>query len=74
MFDLVSNPKQCHIPGMTIFVLAALAVTVASVFAAQRMAANRSRSPRSWMWSAALLGPLPLALLAVLPPRRSTHS
>jgi hypothetical protein len=37
---------------------------------AQRMAQNRARSPKLWVLAAAFLGPLPLAVLALLPSPR----
>jgi len=59
---------------MIAFGLAALAVTILSVIAAARLAANRARSRRGWMLAAALLGPLPLALLIVLPRRIAANA
>jgi len=46
-----------------------LALTVASVDLARRLAAHKGRARGAWMWSAAFLGPLPLLLLAMLPRR-----
>ena len=43
-----------------------LAVTVLCVFAAQALAI-RNRSRMGWMWAAALLGPIPLVILLLLP-------
>jgi hypothetical protein len=51
--------------------LAALVVAAAAcVFAAGRMARAKGLPPGSWMWWAALLGPLPLLVLALVPARR----
>lgn len=41
---------------------------------AQRMAISRARSPKVWMLLAALLGPLPLAVIAVIPTRHGEHA
>ena len=49
--------------------LIVLALTVVSVDLARRLATHKGRARGAWMWSAALLGPLPLLLLAVLPRR-----
>lgn len=43
-------------------------------FIAQRMAISRARSPKVWMFLAAFLGPVPLAVLAVIPARYGEHS
>ena len=59
---------------MTQFVLAALVVTVFCVIAARVMAANRARLQWAWMLAAALLGPLPLPVLFVLPRRDVGHT
>jgi hypothetical protein len=59
---------------MIAFVLAALAVTIVSVIAAARLAANRARSRRWWMLAAALLGPLPLIVLVTLPRRIAANA
>jgi NO-binding membrane sensor protein with MHYT domain len=37
---------------------------------AGRMAVRRDRSAKLWMWLAAFLGPLPLAVLALIPKAR----
>jgi len=44
-----------------------LAVTVLCVFAAQALAIRKGRSRMGWMWAAALLGPIPLVILLLLP-------
>ena len=49
--------------------LVLLALTVASVELARRLALHKARPRLAWMWSVALLGPLPLLVLAVLPAR-----
>ncbi len=41
------------------------------MIAARRMAAARNRSQKAWMWWAVLFGPIPIAVLAVLPRRKS---
>ena len=41
---------------------------------AQRMAISQARSPKVWMWLAAFFGPLPLAVLAVIPARHDEHA
>jgi hypothetical protein len=57
---------------MLVFAITALAVTICSVLAAARMAANRARSQRVWILAAALFGPLPLPILFALPRRNSS--
>jgi len=47
-----------------------LIVTLLCIALAQRMAIHRDRSAKLWMWVAACLGPLPVAILALLPPNR----
>ena len=37
---------------------------------AGRMAARRDRSAKLWMWLAAFLGPIPIAVLAFIPKTR----
>ena len=44
-----------------------LAVTILCVFAAQALASRKGRSRMGWMWAAALLGPIPLVILLLLP-------
>ena len=44
-----------------------LAVTILCVFAAQALAIRKGRSRMGWMWAAALLGPIPLVILLLLP-------
>jgi len=44
-----------------------LAVTFVCVFAAQALAIRKGRSRMGWMWAAALLGPIPLVILLLLP-------
>ena len=44
-----------------------LAVTFLCVFAAQALAIRKGRSRMGWMWAAALLGPIPLVILLLLP-------
>jgi hypothetical protein len=58
---------------MSAFGIIALAATALSIFVAGRMAERRARPPRPWMWSAALLGPLPLAVLVCLKPRAAAQ-
>jgi len=38
---------------------------------AGRMAVRRARSAKLWMWLAAFLGPVPLAVLAFIPKARN---
>ena len=52
-----------------IYAVVILAVTVLSVDLARRLATHKGRARGAWMWSAALLGPLPLVVLALLPGR-----
>jgi len=47
-----------------------LIVTLLCIALAQRMAIRRGRSAKLWMWLAASLGPLPIAILALLPANR----
>ena len=47
--------------------LAALGVTFLAVYAAQALAVRKGRSRMGWMWVAALLGPIPLLILLILP-------
>jgi hypothetical protein len=44
-----------------------LAVTVASVHLAGRMAERRGRSFKVWAWTAAFVGPLALPLMLLFP-------
>lgn len=44
-----------------------LAVTFLCVFAAQALAIRKGRSRLGWMWTGALLGPIPLVILLLLP-------
>jgi hypothetical protein len=53
-----------------IFLLFVLA-TVLSAYTAQRAAAARGRSPRTWLWLAVFFGPLVLPVVMLLPVRRS---
>ena len=46
-----------------------LAQLVVCVLVARLMAFRRQRSQRAWMWAAALFGPIPLGVLAMLPRR-----
>jgi len=43
------------------------------VFAANKLAVRKGRSPGAWMWATALLGPFPLIPLALLPTRLSAN-
>ncbi len=47
--------------------LIALGITFLAVFAAQALAIRKGRSRLGWMWAAALLGPIPLIILLLLP-------
>ncbi|MGH6749545.1 MAG: hypothetical protein ACRECI_09560, partial [Methyloceanibacter sp.] len=47
--------------------LAALGVTFLAVYAGQALAIRKGRSRMGWMWVAALLGPIPLLILLILP-------
>jgi hypothetical protein len=47
--------------------LIALCITFLAVYAAQILAIRKGRSRMGWMWAAALLGPIPLVILLVLP-------
>ena len=58
--------------GPSVRALFYLSLTFFCVHAAQRLASQRHRSQKAWMWAAALLGPLPLPVLAWLPQRRSS--
>ena len=49
--------------GLLIFTFVCIAL-------ARRMALQRGRSTKAWMWSAAFLGPVPIAILALVPARR----
>jgi len=49
--------------------LVLVVLTFVSVELARRLAAHKGRARVVWMWSAALLGPLPLLVLAILPTR-----
>jgi hypothetical protein len=49
----------------------ALGVTFVAVYAAQMLAIRKGRSRIGWMWAAALLGPIPLLILLVLPSKLS---
>jgi hypothetical protein len=42
-------------------------VTFLCVFAAQALAICKGRSRLGWMWTGALLGPIPLVILLLLP-------
>lgn len=53
--------------GFAAFCIVTLAIVVPCVVAAQRLAFRKHRSPRPWMWATAFLGPLPLAVLVLLP-------
>ncbi len=48
-------------------IIVAVAATFLSVFAAQVLAIRKGRSRLGWMWAAALLGPIPLFILLLLP-------
>jgi hypothetical protein len=47
--------------------LIALGITFVAVYAAQALALRKGRSRMGWMWAAALLGPIPVLILALLP-------
>jgi hypothetical protein len=47
--------------------LIALGVTFLAVYAAQAVAIRKGSSRLGWMWVAALLGPIPLLILLILP-------
>jgi hypothetical protein len=47
--------------------LIALGITFLAVYAAQVLAIRKGRSRMGWMWASALLGPIPLVILLVLP-------
>jgi hypothetical protein len=47
--------------------LIALGITFVAVYGAQILAIRKSRSRMAWMWASALLGPIPLLILLVLP-------
>ncbi|MGE5259669.1 MAG: hypothetical protein ACM3MH_02195 [Actinomycetota bacterium] len=47
--------------------LIALGITFVAVYAAQALALRKGRSRVGWMWAAALLGPIPVLILSVLP-------
>jgi hypothetical protein len=48
-------------------IIVSIAITFLCVFAAQALATRKCRSHMGWMWAAALLGPIPLAILLLLP-------
>ena len=50
--------------------LVLLILLIACVFGAQRLAMWKGRSAVAWMWTTAMLGPVPLAVLALLPSKR----
>lgn len=52
---------------MTLFVL--FAITVVTAYISARIAARRGRSTKAWIWLAALLGPIALLTVALLPAR-----
>lgn len=54
--------------AVILFLAASLAMTFICVDFARRMAVRRGRARLARMWSAALLGPLPLLVLGSLPP------
>jgi hypothetical protein len=43
-----------------------LGITFVAVYAAQDLARRKGRSRMGWMWAAALLGPIPVLILAAL--------
>ena len=49
--------------------LAHLTIAFFCVAIAQWLARRRQRSARAWMWTAALVGPVALGILACLPER-----
>ncbi len=51
--------------------LIALGLTFLAVYGAQVLAARKGRSRLGWMWTAALLGPIPLLILLILPSKLS---
>ncbi len=51
--------------------LIALGITFVAVYGAQMLAARKGRSRLGWMWTAALLGPIPLLILLMLPSKLS---
>ncbi|HEX5280425.1 MAG TPA: hypothetical protein VFW28_10115 [Micropepsaceae bacterium] len=67
------TPQDGIFRVMVVFGLIDLAVTVLCVIWAGRMAGSRARSQRGWMFAAAMLGPIPLAVLAALPVRGGVH-
>ncbi|AUC93494.1 MULTISPECIES: hypothetical protein [Bradyrhizobium] len=58
---------------MDLLSLALLIGSIASIVLAARMAGHRGRSLKAWAWIAALIGPLALPLLLLLPnlPRKN---
>jgi len=67
--------EQMTMTAWTIWLLAAI-VTVALMLLSRDMASVRGRSTRTWLWIAALTGPLPLAplLLYALGARSASQS
>ncbi len=53
--------------GFAAHCIVLIGIAVVCVAAAQRLALRKHRSPGAWMWAAAFLGPLPLAVLVFLP-------
>ena len=53
--------------GLAVF----LALTIVCASYATRVAAERNRSSRFWLWLSALFGPVALAVLIVLPARQA---
>jgi hypothetical protein len=61
--------------AMTIFIIVVtVGITALGVDVARRMAVRRGRSRFGWMWSVAMLGPLPLLVLGLLPRKRHSHA
>jgi hypothetical protein len=57
---------------LVFLILVALTFLCAEV--ARRVALRKRRSPLPWMWSVALLGPLPLIVLGLLPAQRDARA
>lgn len=51
---------------MTEFLVAS-AVSIASMLLVARVAISQGRRARPWIWTAAIVGPLALAMLCILP-------
>jgi hypothetical protein len=49
------------------------AVAFLCVYVAGQLATQRGRSRKGWVWASALLGPLPLLILVLMPRKAGAH-